>query len=346
MVRTDRLLRPAFLGVFPADRLPTTHRSGTGLIVNTDPSDRPGTHWVAMYWDNEGRAEFFDSYGQTPQSYHPSWGGLFGTRVPLQYTEFSKSPDNREEEGFDPRLKTPSNLQVVGPSKSGKTHWVRRLIQERQEMFRQPLSRVVYCYGEWQPMFDTFPEEVEWVKGMPEDFYEKFEGQPGLLVLDDLMAECSNNDAVEKLFTHKDPVKMLKDIERTRNWLMWHDHSGLGNRGMMLFFVIEEPHLYMMGLSGSSDADQMLFIPTRRECLQSFSQPVESKDGIAIQDKMRFMNGDNPSVEYEDGTQKGGHRGCAGCDGDIRMAGQYDYMAYRQYKTLEEKCQLVMAGIE
>ncbi|KAK3734075.1 hypothetical protein QZH41_019813 [Actinostola sp. cb2023] len=200
---------------------------------------------------------------------------------------------------------------------------------------------------------------------------------------DEVYDNMSKEDAVDHLKelnanininVDKDPVKMLKDIERTRNWLMWHDHSGLGNRGMMLFLVrevydpaihmtnqeyqqknsvqvdvqsvIEEPHLYMMGLSGSSDADQMLFIPTRRECLQSFSQPVESKDGIAIQDKMRFMNGDNPSVEYEDGTQKGGHRGCAGCDGDIRMAGQYDYMAYRQYKTLEEKCQLVMAGIE
>ncbi|KAK3724231.1 hypothetical protein QZH41_002380 [Actinostola sp. cb2023] len=120
-------------------------------------------------------------------------------------------------EGFDPRLKTPSNLQVVGPSKSGKTHWVRRMIQERQDMFRQPLSRVVYCYGEWQPMFDTFPKEVEWVKGMPEDFYEKFEGQPGLLILDDLMAECSNNEAVEKLFTRGSHHRQLTTVLLTQN---------------------------------------------------------------------------------------------------------------------------------
>ncbi|KAK3741845.1 hypothetical protein QZH41_006690 [Actinostola sp. cb2023] len=116
-------------------------------------------------------------------------------------------------EGFDPRLKTPSNLQVVGLSKSGKTHWVARLIRERKDLFRQPLPRVVYCYGEWQPMFDTsFPKEVEWVKGLPEDFYETFEGQPGMLVLDDLMTECSNNDGVEKLFTHGTHHRQLTTV--------------------------------------------------------------------------------------------------------------------------------------
>jgi len=78
LVRTDRRLRPSFLGVFPADRLPPTHSPGAGLIVNTDLADQPGTHWVAMYWDGDGRAEFFDSYGQTPQSYHPSWRNYLG----------------------------------------------------------------------------------------------------------------------------------------------------------------------------------------------------------------------------------------------------------------------------
>lgn len=59
---------------------------------------------------------------------------------------------------------------------------------------------------------------------------------------------------------------------------------------------------------------------------------------------MRIMNGDNPSIEYEDGTQKGGNRGCPGCDGDVRRAGEYDYMAYRKYRTLEEKQKLVLEG--
>ena len=67
------------------------------------------------------------------------------------------------------------------------------------------------------------------------------------------------------------------------------------------------PKKLMMGVCGSGDADQMLFIPTRQECLHGLSQPINLQ-GVDIKDKMRFMNGDNPSVEFEDGTQKGGHR--------------------------------------
>lgn len=95
--------------------------------------------------------------------------------------------------------------------------------------------------------------------------------------------------------------------------------SGLSRRVQS---VIEQPRLYLMGMAGSSDADQLAFTPTRRECLRGLSQPVKH-NGIDIHDKMRFMKGDNTSVEFEDGSQKGGHLGCPGCEGDIRMADDY-----------------------
>ena len=56
------------------------------------------------------------------------------------------------------------------------------------------------------------------------------------------------------------------------------------------------------------------------------------------------MNGDNPSVEFEDGTQKGGHRGCVGCDGEMHSSFDSEYMSHQKYKTLEEKQNLVLTG--
>ena len=47
--------------------------------------------------------------------------------------------------------------------------------------------------------------------------------------------------------------------------------------------VVEEPHLYMMGFSRSTDEDQLMFIPTRRECLLGLSQTTEI-DGVPITD--------------------------------------------------------------
>lgn len=35
-------------------------------IVNYDPSDQPGSHWVAVYVPKHGQVEFFDSYGVAP----------------------------------------------------------------------------------------------------------------------------------------------------------------------------------------------------------------------------------------------------------------------------------------
>ena len=74
-----RLLRNShgshFLGVFPIDRLPVLPSlnclNGAGgfcMIVNTDPSSLPGTHWLAVYINGDRRkpGEVFDSYGRVP----------------------------------------------------------------------------------------------------------------------------------------------------------------------------------------------------------------------------------------------------------------------------------------
>ena len=62
----DRVLKRTceedFDGVFSADNLPEKPRL---LVVNTDPADRPGRHWVCMSV-RDGYGEYFDSFGQPP----------------------------------------------------------------------------------------------------------------------------------------------------------------------------------------------------------------------------------------------------------------------------------------
>jgi hypothetical protein len=64
--------RVRYLGALPADKLPSAEHlrrfSATAvcLIANTDPSDRPGQHWVAYYLAPGGELEFFDSFGNDP----------------------------------------------------------------------------------------------------------------------------------------------------------------------------------------------------------------------------------------------------------------------------------------
>jgi hypothetical protein len=64
----ERLLanQPGFQGVFSSDKLPQKPRL---LVCNTDPSWKPGEHWIAIYVDKNGRGEYFDSFGRKPDKH-------------------------------------------------------------------------------------------------------------------------------------------------------------------------------------------------------------------------------------------------------------------------------------
>jgi hypothetical protein len=62
-VRGDRASRGIFQGVFSVDTLPDKPRL---LVCNTDPSSKPGSHWIVIFIDFKGRGEYFDSFGRKP----------------------------------------------------------------------------------------------------------------------------------------------------------------------------------------------------------------------------------------------------------------------------------------
>lgn len=59
---SDGVVGPMLGGVFPLDGLPS-ETNKKAFVVNLDPADRPGSHWVAVYLEDD-RADYFDSYGQ------------------------------------------------------------------------------------------------------------------------------------------------------------------------------------------------------------------------------------------------------------------------------------------
>jgi len=57
-----------FKGTFPVDLIKYkkyTERP-ISFIINTDPSNKPGEHWVALYINEDNKAEYFDSFGRSP----------------------------------------------------------------------------------------------------------------------------------------------------------------------------------------------------------------------------------------------------------------------------------------
>lgn len=66
ILQGDPCARGVFAGVFPCDRLPRSIKHlPSGYVWNTAPYDTDG-HWVALFVDERGNGEFFDSFGLEP----------------------------------------------------------------------------------------------------------------------------------------------------------------------------------------------------------------------------------------------------------------------------------------
>jgi hypothetical protein len=66
ILERDNRTKRSFRGVYACDELPRMATTTSLYVCNTDPSTKPGEHWVVIYFDGKRRAEFFDSFGMHP----------------------------------------------------------------------------------------------------------------------------------------------------------------------------------------------------------------------------------------------------------------------------------------
>ena len=64
----DKFTKLSFRGVYAIDemKLIKTVSYPSSFAINLDPSYKPGSHWVAVYFDRNGESEYFDSFGRHP----------------------------------------------------------------------------------------------------------------------------------------------------------------------------------------------------------------------------------------------------------------------------------------
>ena len=56
-----------FKGVYACNQLPKTpFKSPFAIVINTDPIELPGEHWVALLSEKQHTIEYFDPYGHIP----------------------------------------------------------------------------------------------------------------------------------------------------------------------------------------------------------------------------------------------------------------------------------------
>ncbi|KAK3727750.1 hypothetical protein QZH41_005214 [Actinostola sp. cb2023] len=90
---------------------------------------------------------------------------------------------------------------------SGKTVWVQNLLQHASRVIQPPPQRILWSYSQWQPTYEQMQQTlpgIEFVKGIPHDLDEDWYFDPkvnNLIVIDDQMADNSNDKRIMNLFT-------------------------------------------------------------------------------------------------------------------------------------------------
>jgi len=99
------------------------------------------------------------------------------------------------------QLKHPFTCVISGPTGSGKTLLVQRILKHRKHLIHRdshkPL-KILWAYGQFQKAYLNL--QCEYFEGVPkkDDLLKR---KPDILVLDDLMQEIKNNPDVMNLFT-------------------------------------------------------------------------------------------------------------------------------------------------
>lgn len=103
----------------------------------------------------------------------------------------------------DVRLKSPFTAMIVGPTGSGKTVEVMRLINNSALIATPPPKEIIYCYGVWQKAFEELPmTNITFHEGLIDIKNEiKRDGNNRWLIIDDLMEETAGKTETNAIYT-------------------------------------------------------------------------------------------------------------------------------------------------
>lgn len=138
---------------------------------------------------------------------------------------------------------SPCTISISGSTSSGKTSFVLEVIKNKNEIFETPPSKIIYCYGTWQPLFEKI-EDVDFRKGLMLDIDSIQDSAPfqhTLIVLDDLMDEVTKNDEIQHLFTRGSHHKNITVMYINQNMFFQGKCSRTINLNSMYLILFRNP---------------------------------------------------------------------------------------------------------
>ena len=130
---------------------------------------------------------------------------------------------------------------------SGKSFWALRLLREKEDMFTSPPEKVLYCYGIYQPLFDTMEKEMPFVtfhQGLPSQDMLNDLASPttcNLVILDDMMDTVTSSTEMENLFVKGIHHLHLSVLYINQNMYCKGKHSRTINLNTHIYVLMKNP---------------------------------------------------------------------------------------------------------
>jgi len=86
----------------------------------------------------------------------------------------------------------PFTCIIAGPTKAGKTSFVRQLVEKAKTFIDPPPKHIWWFYAEEQSFYSDLKDVVIFMKGTPNmSIVRSYSQEPQLVIIDDLMYESS-----------------------------------------------------------------------------------------------------------------------------------------------------------
>lgn len=114
---------------------------------------------------------------------------------------------------------SPFTCIIAGPTQSGKTTLVKNILFNNQLIISPKPSVIYYCYSAWQETYNDLKfiyPKIQFIKGII-DLELINKNQINLLILDDLMNKCDNDERILDLFTIESHHRNISVFLLTQN---------------------------------------------------------------------------------------------------------------------------------
>ena len=128
---------------------------------------------------------------------------------------------------------SPTTAIISGPTGSGKSTFIFRIIENVSVMFKEKVYKIYYFYTFWQNLFERFQNKnVSFIKGLPnEDIIDKVtDANHNLLILDDMQMTALNSSFIANLFSRESHHKNFSVFLILQNFF----HQGKYGRDISL----------------------------------------------------------------------------------------------------------------